>query len=201
MYEECPYRHGPDSDRNAVQDINALRNKTTFKSMEDYLEAISSALALKRKAHSNGEYHLPAVILRLHIRRLRRLEKACKRYDDGELSETVSTASESLDRHTPYPTSPPSRTHAQTTQHRPQSYSVSNEHNHRRNPSPRLSGRSSSRQKSPPGERARGGRRSPTSGHRQRPQSARPGHYKDRAPNRDFIRRSSLKRKQPVDSR
>ena len=92
MYEGCPYRHSPDNDRNVVQDINALRNATTFTSMGGYSEAIFSALALKRKAHSDGEYHLPAVILRLHIRRLRRLEKAAKRYINGDLSETDSIA-------------------------------------------------------------------------------------------------------------
>ena len=66
--------------------------------MEEYSEAIFNAIALTRRAHEACGFHLPSVILRLHIRRLRRLEKACKRYDDGELSETDSTASESSDR-------------------------------------------------------------------------------------------------------
>ena len=165
--------------------------------MVDYSEAIFNALALTRKAHSECGFHLPSVILQLHIRRLRRLEKACKKYSDDE-SETDSTASESSDRHTPYPTSAPTRTPAPATQRR--AHSGSYEHNQKRNRSPRNSGRSSSRQESPPSENTHEGRRSSPIGHRQGPRAARPSQYKDRAPT-NFARRPTQKRKHPVNTR
>ena len=73
MYEECPYKEGPNNHRNVVYDIEGLREKTKYADMVDYSEAIFNALALTKKAHSECGFHLPSVILQLHIRRLRRL--------------------------------------------------------------------------------------------------------------------------------
>ena len=52
--------------------------------MEMRQEAVINAIILTKKAHSACGFYLPAFVLRLHIRRLKRLEKAIKKHCNDE---------------------------------------------------------------------------------------------------------------------
>ena len=52
--------------------------------MEMRQEAVINAIILTKKAHSACGFYLPAFVLRLHIRRLKRLEKAIKKHYNDE---------------------------------------------------------------------------------------------------------------------
>ena len=73
--------------------------------MEEYQDAVTDAIILIRATHDTCGFYQPAYayVLKLHLRRLKRLEKAIKKHINSEYTITDSTDSEDSNHHTPYP--------------------------------------------------------------------------------------------------
>jgi len=103
LWAECPHDHESRHQRSTVQDIEELRKLSPFSTMEDYQEAVTDAIILTRAAHDSCGFYLPAYVLNIHLRRLKRLDKAIKKHIDNEFIITDSTDSEGSNKFSPYP--------------------------------------------------------------------------------------------------
>ena len=145
LWAECPHDHESGHHVSKVQDIEEIRKLSPYNDMEQYQEAITNAIILTRAAHSNCGFYLPAYVINIHLRRLKRLDKAIKKHIDNEFTVTDSTDSEGSNKFSPYPTARP-----ETKRRSPQ----------RRKPAPaRDNHRTKKRQRSPPNKQDRQPRR------------------------------------------
>ena len=97
--------------RGRVDDIQNHLTLSTSDNMADYKEQIAIAIQATTKAYDACGYFLPAHVLNLHFRRLKRLNRAVSSALDADYQQTDSDGSADSNRHTPY--RPPKRRQAE----------------------------------------------------------------------------------------